>query len=143
MTYYGVKKSISDPKPIKKLIGKMDNKKSLSKLKKELDKVFNSFIRKRDSLNGSFVCISCNNMKSIKQIQAGHYHSCRFTAIRWDEKNVNGQCVSCNVFDQGNFSGYTKGMLKKYGQNTIDILEIKKNNKCKMTEFEYHLLINH
>lgn len=133
-----------DPKVpnLKKLIGEMDKKKSVSKLKKELDKVFNAFIRARDTSGKQFTCISCNTIKPLKQLQAGHFYSCEFTAVRWDEKNVNGQCISCNIFDQGNFPGYLKGMIKKYGQTTVDILDVKKNNKAKMSAFEYEILIS-
>lgn len=133
----GDQKKISVPKAIKA----MDKKKSITKLKKELDMVFNAFIRKRDSKNGYFTCISSGKILSVKQMQAGHYFSCKFMPIRWDETNVNGQSISENIFSQGNFSGYTKGMIKKYGQKAIDILEAKKNNKMKMSAFEYEFLI--
>ena len=110
-------------------------KKQRAKLIKKLDEVFNAFIRERD--NGK-PCISCNKRA---ELQAGHYHSCRYLSIRWDEKNVNGQCINCNIFNQGNFYGYTLGMERKYGKNVIEYLNIKKNNTTKLSPFELSLLI--
>lgn len=122
---------------------KVKPEKSLQALKKDLDKVFNAWIRKRDSLFGVFHCISCDTVKLVKFMHAGHYFSAGHNeAIRWNEFNVNGQCDRCNYFLHGNFEGYTKGMLKKYGQKVIDDLEIQRHNKSKMFKFEVQLLID-
>lgn len=135
-------KVIKDKKQIRSAIKKMSTKKeSYSVLKKKLDKVFNHFIRLRDSKGDHFVCISCNTPLPLTELQAGHYWSCTYTAIRWHEKNVNGQCRYCNVFCQGNFGGYTKGMIKKYGEDVLKLLDMSKNNKVKITAFEYKYLI--
>jgi hypothetical protein len=122
---------------------KLPKEKSLSKLKKELTVVFNAFIRKRDTLpNGTFKCISSGKILPVSQMNAGHYHSAGHNeAIRWDERNVNGQSIQDNLFLHGNFGGYTKGMLEKYGQKVIDELDIKRHNKSKMARFEVSYLI--
>src|SRR5690348_11066624 len=96
-------------------------------IKKKAVSIFNKYIRLRDSKDGEFVCISCNVRKNIRQMNAGHYHSCTFENLRFDERNVNGQCIYCNLFKEGNFYGYTNGMMRKYGQETINELELKKN----------------
>lgn len=116
----------------------MRKPKTLSKLKKELDKAFNAFIRNRDiwffgSNSGyHFKCISCNEVKSIEQMHAGHFYARTFTATRWDERNVNGQCVGCNTFRHGNLLEYRKGMLAKYGPEVLEELEVKKNQVFKL-----------
>lgn len=90
-------------------------KKSIAQLKKDLDKVFNKYIRGRDGDYGDvgwFVCISCNEAKPSGQMHAGHFYAATFTATRWDERNVNGQCVGCNTFRHGNLLEYRKGIVR-------------------------------
>jgi 5-methylcytosine-specific restriction endonuclease McrA len=117
--------------------------KSLPKLKAKLDKVFNAFIRKRDTLPGNvFKCISCGELKHVSKMHAGHFHSAGHNeATRWVEENVNGQCERCNTFLHGNLLGYREGMLKKYGQRILDRLEIQRHNRSKMMRFEVTILI--
>lgn len=122
---------------------KVKPEKSLQALKKDLDDAFNAFIRKRDTLSGYvFRCISCGDFKLINQMNAGHYFSAGHNeAIRWNEFNVNGQCIHCNKFLHGNEKGYREGMLKKYGPKVLEDLEIQRHNKSKMFKFEVQLLI--
>ena len=116
--------------------------KSLSKLKKDLDKVFNHFIRFRDQSNGMFRCISCNENKSTRLMHAGHFHSAGHNeAVRWDEDNVHGQCVKCNTFLHGNLLEYQKGLIEKIGNKRFKVLELRRFNKSKMMPFELSLLI--
>jgi NAD-dependent dihydropyrimidine dehydrogenase PreA subunit len=116
--------------------------KTLPALKKELQTVFNLFIRLRDQANGTFRCISCWKVKPVKQMHAGHFHSAGHNeSVRYDEMNCNGQCASCNTFLHGNLLGYREGLIRKYGGKVIDILEIKRHNKSKMGKFELSLLI--
>ncbi len=116
--------------------------KSYKTLKNTLDRVFAKFIKVRDSQSEYFICISCNNTKPINQFNAGHYFSRGALSIRWDEKNVNGQCVHCNKWKSGNIQGYTKGLIKKYGKDIIQELEIKKMQTSKLSRFELSVLIN-
>lgn len=86
---------------------KVKKKASIAALKKKLDKVFNSYIRKRDENTHPapglyFTCISCQQTKDVSFMHAGHFYASTFTAVRWDERNVNGQCAGCNVFKHGN-----------------------------------------
>lgn len=127
-----------------KIGSKLPKEKTLGTLKKELQVIFNRFIRLRDTINGTyFVCISCDEQKNLDQMNAGHYFAAGHNeAIRYDEKNCNGQCIRCNNFLHGNLIGYTKGMLKKYGQATIDDLEIRRHNISKLAKFEVRLLMD-
>lgn len=106
----------------------MRKPKSIAKLKKELDKVFNAFIRYRDFGMG---CLACG--ESIKGGgHASHFYASTFTAVRWDERNVNLCCVKCNVFLHGNLLDYRKGMIQKYGHDVLEDLEAKKNQVFKL-----------
>lgn len=126
---------------------KLPKEPSLPSLKKTLTKVFNKFIRERDTLvdpSGQeyFICISCDKPKPTSEMHAGHFIPAGSSeAIRWDERNVNGQCRYCNTYLHGNPLGYEKGMLKKWGQAVIDALRQKKNNVSKWHKFEVTIMI--
>jgi hypothetical protein len=64
-------------------------------------------------------------------------------ATRFDEMNCNMQCRACNRFDEGNMSGYRKGLIEKYGENKVLLLEAKKNKYRKYSDFEYKELIKY
>lgn len=118
---------------------------SVASLKKKLRKIFNTFIRLRDTdENGVGKCISCN--KPIfygDNCQAGHYEpsSIVFANLDFDEVNVNGQCAHCNGFLEGNKTGYMVGLVKKYGAGVLDQLKIKRRLGCHWVAFEYEVLI--
>lgn len=122
---------------------KLKPEKSLQALKKDLDKVFNAYIRKRDTLpNGTFQCISCGEFKSAKQMNAGHFYSAgHHEAVRWHMANCNGQCVRCNLYLHGNQLGYQEGIKKRWGQLRLKQLEIQRHNKSRLMKFEVQLLI--
>ena len=62
-------------------------------------------------------------------------------SLRFDEKNCNAQCRSCNRFSEGNIQGYRRGLIKKYGEEATDMLEIRKHNQSKLSEPELDILI--
>ena len=121
---------------------KQFNKKAVKKINSErttaknrLIKNFHSFIRMRDY---GLPCISC---RRFVQLQAGHFYNAgNYASLRFDEKNVNGQCFDCNFNKEGNKQGYEKGLIKKYGKDVLRYLEIKKNNTSKLGVFELNLL---
>ena len=106
-----------------------------NQLRKKLVKVFNKFIRLRDKDKG---CISCGGPVQ----QAGHYWStsqCPQPAMRFCEKNVHGQCINCNHFLEGNRQGYMKGLIKRYGENILEALDVKRSirqNPWSLWEYE-------
>lgn len=132
-----------------------DKKETVRTLAKKLDVVFNSFIRLRDSKEYGFTafkCISCGKLKNITKgksenngwsnFHAGHYyHGSISPALRWNEKNVNGQCSQCNYHLHGNQIGYTEGLKNKYGKGIIEYLEVTKRNRMKLFPFEVKALI--
>ena len=74
--------------------------KSISKLKKELDKWFSLYIRLRDAEQGIAQCFTCGKIDHYKRLQCGHFQSRRHHATRWNEQNCQVQCVKCNMFEQ-------------------------------------------
>ena len=107
---------------------------TLPKLLKKAQKVFNAWIRDRDKYSG---CISCG--REVEQ--AGHYRSQgQFSSLRFNEMNVNGQCVRCNHFLSGNLIEYRKGLVERYGEKKVLFLESVQGFK-KWSRVELELII--
>lgn len=136
------KKEHEKSKRVVKLVNKAVKKKSISKLKEELDAVFSLFIRWRGSKDGINKCFTCDKPLPIKELQDGHYESRKHTSLRWDETNNQPQCYMCNIVKNGNYTVYALRMIEKYGKEHLDMLAIKKHNTVKWTAFEYRLMID-
>lgn len=109
----------------------------LPKLLKKAQDVFNAYIRKRDADLG---CISCGGEVE----NAGHYFSVgQYSALRFNEMNVNGQSVHCNMYRHGNLIHYRQGLVRKYGEEKVKWLEdyANKNRLKKWSRFELDLII--
>jgi len=94
---------------------------SLPKLLKKAQEVFNRWIRERDQEKG---CISrgCNGRVE----NAGHYFSQgNHSGLRFNEANVHGCCVKCNLFLSGNLIRYRQGLIDRYGEDYVKRLEEK------------------
>ncbi|MCI1681418.1 MAG: recombination protein NinG [Bacteroides sp.] len=106
-----------------------------SELITRLDNVFSLYIRLRDaSPNGTFRCISCGQIKSFEQADCGHYISRQHMSLRFDEKNCNAQCKTCNEYQDGNIQRYRMGLITKYGEETVEWMESQKNQINKISE---------
>lgn len=118
--------------------------KSSVNLKAKLDRIFSLYIRLRDSDdNGYGRCISCRKIVHYKDADAGHFINRKHMSLRYDEKNVNFQCRPCNRFDEGNMTGYARGLICKYGEDVIKYLEVKKYNTSKICRTVYLELIKY
>jgi len=97
---------------------------TIPKLTAKAQKVFNAYIRKRDSQDGYFTCISCGRTLTTDQMDAGHFAPVKGgSALRFDEYNVNGECKKCNGFDEFHLIGYRRGIIEKYGEGVLLHLE--------------------
>jgi hypothetical protein len=96
----------------------------LPKLLAKAQTVFNAWVRERDS-----ACISCGGAVD----HAGHYFSAgHYSALRFNEENVNGQCIRCNNYMHGNLIHYRKGLIKKISEKAVNELELSvENNRLK------------
>ena len=117
----------------------------MAKLKEKLDRIFSQYIRLRDmdKRTETFVCISCGRRLPILQADCGHYINRQHMNTRYSEVNCNAQCRSCNRFDEGNMQGYRRGLVAKYGEVRVLLLESSKYEMRKYCDVEYMALIQH
>jgi hypothetical protein len=114
-------------------------KKSISKLKKELDKWFSLYIRLRDATEAGMVqCFTCGKVAHYKEgMQCGHFQSRRYHSTRWNEQNCQVQCVKCNMYEQGNQWKFGLSLDAKYGNGTSNELEFQAGFTVKKMRHEY------
>lgn len=105
-------------------------------LLKKAQIVFNKWIRLRDAEKG---CISC---QTGRPQNAGHfYHAHLYSALRFNEINVQGQCVPCNLSKAGNPEGFRRGLIRRYGEKKVLLLDSAARAKKKWTKTELELII--
>tara|TARA_R100000541_G_scaffold43553_1_gene50790 strand:+ start:518 stop:922 length:405 start_codon:yes stop_codon:yes gene_type:complete len=118
--------------------------KSISKLKKDLDKWFSLFIRLRDATDEGLVqCFTSGRVYHYKSIHAGHFMSRKRLATRWCESNVQPQSAADNLFGQGEQYKFGLHLDAKYGEGTAEELQIKSRNTLKMSRADYEEKISY
>ncbi len=116
---------------------------SYKTLKNSLDVVFSKFIRNRDTVDGWGYCISCNKPTLYEKGDCGHYIGRNHLGLRWSENNCAFQCRICNRFEEGNKVGFKRGLIKKYCETTVNLLDIRQKDNVKYSRFELQALIDH
>lgn len=118
---------------------KLRQLKSRSEWLKELQVVFNRFIRLRDA---GLPCISCGHPDDgSRQRHASHYKSVGGNpALRFDPNNCHSSCSICNNWLSGNLVPYRVALIAKVGQPEVDRLE-SKQEPLKLTIPEIQVLI--
>lgn len=112
-------------------------KKTIPKLKTELDKWFSLYIRLRNADDKGMVeCFTCGSLKNYKEQQCGHFQSRRHNATRWDETNCQVQDAKCNIFSQGEQFKFAQKLDEVYGEGTAESLQIKAQQTTKLTRAE-------
>ena len=114
-------------------------KKTISKLKKELDKWFSLYIRLRDATDeGMAQCFTCGKVSHYKSgMQNGHFQSRKHLATRWDEENCQVQCVGCNMFKAGEQYKFSVALDGKYGEGKAEELELLARTIMKVSRIDY------
>ena len=112
--------------------------KSISKLKKELDKWFSLYIRLREATpEGMVQCFTSGRVYHYKQIHAGHFMSRRYLATRFCEINVQPQSPADNLFGQGEQYKFGLNLDLKYGEGTAEELQYKAKQTVKLSRVDY------
>jgi hypothetical protein len=118
--------------------------KSISKLKKELDKWFSLYIRLRDAdENGVVICFTSGRAYPYKNIHAGHFMSRRCLSTRWCEINVQPQSAADNLFAQGEQYKFGLNLDAKYGEGTAEELQFKARQIQKFSRIDYEEKISY
>jgi len=118
--------------------------KTISKLKKELDKWFSLYIRLRHaSKDGIVTCYTCETNKTAhyKKMHAGHFMSRKHHATRWHEENVQVQCPKCNLFGQGEQYTFGKLLDVRIDDGTADKLKELSRTTVKFMRCDYEEMI--
>ncbi len=112
--------------------------KSISKLKKELDKWFSLYIRLREATpEGMVQCFTSGRVYHYKQMHAGHFMSRRYLATRFCEINVQPQSPADNLFGQGEQYKFGLNLDLKYGEGTAEELQYKAKQTVKLSRVDY------
>ena len=118
--------------------------KTISKLKKELDKWFSLFIRLRESEDGIVQCFTCSRISHYKSgMQNGHFQSRKHLSTRWDEENCQVQCVGCNMFKAGEQYKFSIALDSKYGEGKAEELELLARTIMKVSRIDYEEKISY
>lgn len=97
---------------------------------KELQVIFNAYIRERDKGKG---CISCGITLTGKY-DAGHFYPVgSYKNLRFDEDNCWGQCVHCNQHKHGNLNEYRFGLAGRIGYERLEALDKRRLEVRKYT----------
>jgi hypothetical protein len=109
----------------------MAKTKTIGKLKKDLQVIFNKYIRLRD--NGK-PCISCGEYNTL---QAGHFYAVGgYDGLRFDEDNVHGECAGCNCFNESHLITYYDNLKQKIGEVDFEDLQ-KRAEAYKMNGYKF------
>ena len=120
--------------------------KTISKLKKELDKWFSLYIRLREANEyGLCQCFTCGVVRHYKDgMQNGHFQSRKHLATRFSEDgNCEVQCIKCNIFDSGQQYLFSLRLDEKYGEGRAEELEHLARTTLKISRAEYEEQISY
>ena len=102
---------------------------------KELQPIFNEFIRLRDIKKP---CISCGKPADPDEKRdAGHFKPAGSKPqLRFDEDNCHSQCVKCNRDEHGNIHGYRPRLILRIGIKRVERLDAIANDAIQ-SEFNF------
>lgn len=120
---------------------KKPKRKSISKLKKEVNDMVSKYVRLRDCLRTTGTldycnCITCSRLLHRKEAQAGHFVDRRYNATLFDETNIHAQCAQCNIYRGGEVLKYRREIVRLYGEGYDVWLEDKAMGIKKFTVAE-------
>ncbi|PHM58927.1 protein ninG [Xenorhabdus stockiae] len=86
----------------------------------QAQRAVNAYIRERDR---DLPCVSCGTYTS-SQWDAGHYRTTLAAPqLRFDERNIQRQCIVCNQHKSGNIVPYRVELIRRIGQAAVDAIE--------------------
>jgi len=95
----------------------MAKQKTLGKVKQDVQKVVNEYVRKRDE---GKPCISCGEYKPL---QCGHFFAVStHQGLRYEEDNLAGECLACNYYNESHLIKYRDNLLERIGEERFKAL---------------------
>jgi len=113
-------------------------RKSVAKLKKEVNDLVSKYVRLRDCLRTTGTldycnCITCSRLLHRKEAHAGHFIGRGHSATFFDETNIHAQCPQCNIYRGGEILKYRREIIRLYGEGYDVKLEEKAMETKKFT----------
>lgn len=115
----------------RQISGKKTPSRSLSKLKKELDRVFSIYIRSKHTKK----CYTCPKTDCV--LQCGHFVPRQYLATRWSEDNCRPQCVGCNLFGNGQLLDFEENLKRELGVEKVEALKASRHLILKLDRAWY------
>jgi hypothetical protein len=105
--------------------------KNAAHYRKELQVIFNTYIRLRDE---GKPCISCGRNLAGRKVDASHFFSTgSYPNLRFDENNVHSACIPCNQHKGGNLIEYAIRLPERIGQEAYENLVNSRSTELKLT----------
>jgi hypothetical protein len=102
-------------------------------LMKKAQRVFNTWIRKRDK---GKPCVSCGKADTGKRDASHYYSSGNHKAVTFNEDNVHASCVYCNQYLAGNLLNYQIGLTERIGADRVFKLNEQAHKTAKYSREE-------
>jgi hypothetical protein len=116
---------------------RVEKKKPIKKLKKELWDLVSKYIRIGYAVGETCECYTCGNRAHWKHLQAGHAIAGRGNAILFDERILRPQCMPCNIYKHGNYQVFVPKLCKEIGQDLYEEIERNSHNTVKLSRQWY------
>lgn len=108
----------------------------LANLKIAVRKVCHDYIKLRDK---GKPCVSCQAPWK-PDFQAGHWKKAElYSLLKYDERNIHGQCPRCNLFLDGNTQKYADNIANRIGDKGKEEVN-QLAQKEKQTNFKWDML---
>lgn len=109
----------------KQKIRKEKQENNIKNAMKLADTYFSRFIRLAYSEGGKCTCYTCGIIKSIKEIDNGHYMKREHKSTRYDEQNCRPQCKTCNgdIKHNGKQVEFRINLINEIGLIAVENLE--------------------
>jgi len=109
-------------KEVDKATKEKKERQSMAYLRNNVKNVCHEYIRERDK---GRACISCGAPWK-PNFQAGHWFKSElYSNLRYDERNIHGQCEKCNLFLNGNHERYSERVSQRIGVHGKAAIEEK------------------
>lgn len=96
---------------------------SVSKLKKETDRLMSLYVRQNSAdKDGNVTCYTCPYIAHWKKMQNGHLVSRYYMETRYDLRNCRAQCYTCNMWRNGMTPHFAANLQKELGSGIVEEL---------------------